>query len=288
MWTPGGRLLAKPPAGGSPGTSTRRADPRRRSLSGPGLAQWRVTWEAGPDMPPTHLLAVTERAPEGPAGTGPLVVLVHGSLDRADSFSRVVRRLDDLPTVVYDRRGYQGSRGALPLTVTLDGQVDDLLAVIDGRPSVVVGHSYGGDIALAAALRGGTPSPIRSVAAYEPPMPWLGSWSRRPGAPTTAEDVSPAVAAERFFRRMVGDAAWDRLPERTKAERRADGPALAAELQAIRLTEAPFDVTALTVPATFGRGGGPRPATATRWDGSSNTRRGPSWSRSPVPTTAPT
>jgi pimeloyl-ACP methyl ester carboxylesterase len=60
--------------------------------------------------------------------------------------------------------------------------------------------------------------------------------------------------AERFFRRMVGDAAWDRLPEETKDARRADGPALAAELAAIRVTEPPFDVTALAVPAVFGRG----------------------------------
>ena len=64
-----------------------------------------------------------------------------------------VRRLDDLHTVAYDRRGYQGSRDALPLNTTLDGHIDDLLAVIDGRTSVVVGHSYGGDVALGAALR---------------------------------------------------------------------------------------------------------------------------------------
>ena len=53
---------------------------------------------------------------------------------------------------------------------------------------------------------------------------------------------------------MVGDAAWDRLSEPAKDERRADGPALQAELAAIRVTEQPFDVTRLTVPATFGRG----------------------------------
>ena len=58
--------------------------------------------------------------------------------------------------------------------------------------------------------------------------------------PTDPDD--DAAAAERFFRRMVGDAAWDRLPDEGRAERRADGPALAAELRAIRLSEAPFDV----------------------------------------------
>ena len=60
--------------------------------------------------------------------------------------------------------------------------------------------------------------------------------------------------AERFFRRMVGDSAWDRLPEETKEARRADGPALAGEIAAIRTTVAPFDVGHLAVPAVFGRG----------------------------------
>jgi len=107
--------------------------------------------------------------------------------------------------------------------------------VIAGRPAVVVGHSYGGTIALGAALVPGGPGPILALAAYEPPLPWLGSWSRRSGSradprnPAATED--PAESAERFFRRMVGDTAWERLPAATKAERRADGPALAAEIE---------------------------------------------------------
>jgi pimeloyl-ACP methyl ester carboxylesterase len=208
-------------------------------------------------------LSITEHEPSGPGEAGPVVVLVHGSLDRSASFARVLRRLDDLHTVIYDRRGYHGSRHVLPLNTTLDGHVDDLLAVIGGRPAVVVGHSYGGDIALGAALRSGS-SAILSVAAYEPPMPWLAVWPANAGAiagaATTAGSASAPTdtdeqAAERFFRRMVGDSAWERLPEAGKRARRADGPALAAELRAIRIDHAPFDVTTLWLPATFGRGG---------------------------------
>jgi pimeloyl-ACP methyl ester carboxylesterase len=218
-------------------------------------------------MSSTTALAVTEHIPDGAPSGAPLVVLVHGSLDRSDSFVRVLRRIDDLHTVVYDRRGYHGSREALPLNRTLDGHIDDLLAVIGGRPAVVVGHSYGGDIALGAALRSDGSSTILSVAAYEPPMPWLAGYrtsasasgstptaASGPAASGTADPEEAADAAERFFRRMVGDSAWDRLPEDTKAARRADGPALEAELAAIRVTEPPFDVTRLEVPATFGEG----------------------------------
>jgi pimeloyl-ACP methyl ester carboxylesterase len=211
-------------------------------------------------MSPTHQLAVTEHLPEGPGRDGPLVVFVHGSLDRASSFARVLRRLPDLHTLAYDRRGYDRSRLS-PVHDSIDGHVDDLLAVVDGRPAVVVGHSYGGVVALGAALSEAGKGSILSLAAYEPPLPWLGFRRRVPLADRVTRDADEdaAEAAERFFRRMVGDGAWDRLPDEVKAERRADGPALVAELGAIRLETPPFDPTDLAVPAVFGRGGASLP-----------------------------
>ncbi len=205
-------------------------------------------------------LAVDERPGTDPVADGagnPVVVFVHGSLDRGASFARVRRRLTELTTVAYDRRGYRGSRHLHPLAEGLADHVEDLLDVIDGREAVVVGHSYGGNVALGAALdaRGAT---IRALAAYEPPQPWL-----RRDAPTSGDGPAssrswdgdePGAAAERFFRRMVGDAAWERLSEEERADRRADGPALSAELAAIRIRQAPFDVSTLAVPAVYGRG----------------------------------
>ncbi len=209
-------------------------------------------------MPADHQLALTEHLPAHPDPTAPLVVLVHGSLDRAGSFARVTRRLGDLHTVAYDRLGYHRSRGDRPVHDSLDGHIDDLLAVIDDRPAVVVGHSYGGTLALGAATRPGGPGPILALAAYEPPLPWLGDWATRGGTRAgrshRPDTDDPAEVAERFFRRMVGDTAWERLPETTKSARRADGEALAAELAAIRLDRPPFDIPSLAVPAVFGRG----------------------------------
>ncbi len=54
---------------------------------------------------------------------------------------------------------------------------------------------------------------------------------------------------------MVGEGSWSRLTERGRAERRADGPALVADLRSMRGEGPPFDVTALDVPSVFGRGG---------------------------------
>jgi pimeloyl-ACP methyl ester carboxylesterase len=200
-------------------------------------------------------LAVHEHVPSESRIGDPVVVLVHGTLDRSTSFARVVRRLGDLHTVVYDRRGYHRSRDAVPLPTSIEGQIDDLLRVIDGRPAVVVGHSYGGTICIGAALRHDPSNSIVSLAAYEPPLPWLSIWVRdgTPRRERLRED--PDFEAERFFRRVVGDGAWDRLSETARAERRADGPALVAELNAIRVTNAPFDVSTMSIPALFGRGG---------------------------------
>jgi pimeloyl-ACP methyl ester carboxylesterase len=194
---------------------------------------------------------------------GPAVVLVHGSLDRGSSFTRTIRRLPEWGIVTYDRRGYQGSRDGGP-PADLDRHVDDLLGVVaalpdtgrrtHSRPVTAVGHSLGGDVVVGAALA--EPGRFASIGAYEPPMPWLdfhrsGGATARRGQPSAGD---PADEVERFFRRMVGDAAWGRLPEAMRAERRADGPALAADLAGVR-GAAPFDVTALAVPAVFGRGG---------------------------------
>jgi pimeloyl-ACP methyl ester carboxylesterase len=180
-------------------------------------------------------------------------VLVHGSLDRGATFARVVAAdgLADLHTIRYDRRGYGRSIDVGP-PAGLDEHVDDLLAVVDGRPTVVVGHSFGGLVGLVAAVR--EPEVIRAVAAFEPPQPWLPWW---PGtsAGGAAMQVGPADAAEAFLRRMVGDARWEALPERTRATRRREGTALAAELASVRASPVPpFDPARLTVPLLVGRG----------------------------------
>ncbi len=185
------------------------------------------------------------------------VVLIHGSLDRSSAFARTARELAELTTIRYDRRGYGRSLEAGPCR-DFDDQVHDLATVVAGEPAVGVGHSHGGVIALAFAAR--HPPHVPAAVAYEAPMPWLDWWPSNTAGGTALADGTAAEAAERFMRRIVGDDAWEALPERTQAQRRAEGPALVAELRSLRPPHpAPYDASALTMPVVAGHGSRSRP-----------------------------
>lgn len=158
---------------------------------------------------------------------GPKVVLVHGSLDRSAGLLRLARRLDrDRCVVRYDRRGY-GRSQHLSAPYDLRAHLDDLSSLLDGAPTVLFGHSFGGAVALAAAIEFG--STIAGVAVYEPPMIWEPWWPR-----ASDEDQSvPEDVAEAFLRRLIGDQRWDRLGASTRRARRAEGPALVGELESL-------------------------------------------------------
>jgi pimeloyl-ACP methyl ester carboxylesterase len=193
-------------------------------------------------------------ASNGEESPGPPIVLVHGSMDRSGSWVRVARELRDLHTVRYDRRGYGRSREVGP--GVLAQHVDDLFDVIDERPCVVAGHSYGGTVALVAASR--RPDLVRAVLAYESAMPWRDFWPRSSAGANAVEEVRSGAAigdaAERFLRRYIGDAKWEGLPERTRSERRAEGAALLTELRSVREGDVPYDATTLAVPIISARG----------------------------------
>jgi pimeloyl-ACP methyl ester carboxylesterase len=192
-----------------------------------------------------------------PPADAPVVVLVHGTLDRANSFRRTMRRLEDVRIVAYDRRGYQDSRGPEP-PVGIEGHIEDLLGVLHalgGRP-VVVGHSLGAVVALGAAAA--EPDRIAAIGAFEPPMRWIPVEGRESNQGSFVQTSDPDAAVEAFFRGRVGDAAWDRLEPAARADRLADGPALITELASLN-GPALFDVTRLEVPIVFGGGAASEP-----------------------------
>jgi pimeloyl-ACP methyl ester carboxylesterase len=176
---------------------------------------------------------------------GPVVVLVHGSMDRSAGLLKLSRRLDREHRVVrYDRRGY-GRSSPHPGPFDMASQVEDLLGVLAGRRAVVFGHSYGGNVALALAAR--HPDAVAAVAIYETPLSWLGWWPDNTAGATALSAGDPADAAERFMRRLVGDERWSRLPPGTRAARRREGVTMVGELADLRAHE-PWRADEIAVP----------------------------------------
>jgi len=170
-------------------------------------------------------------------------------MDRHSSFAKLQARL--APTcevLLYDRRGYAQSRYAEPAAAGIDDHVEDLRGLLHGRRAVLVGHSYGGDVALALAER--HPELVVAAVVFEPPLPWLDLWHfpEAPGAQPPWAAPDPAEAAERFTRRVLGDRRYEQIPAATRAEMVKDGPALVAELTAIRRDPPPFDPGRVEVP----------------------------------------
>jgi pimeloyl-ACP methyl ester carboxylesterase len=175
------------------------------------------------------------------------MTLVHGTMDRSAGMLRLSRRLDERFRVVrYDRRGYGRSIDVGP-PWTLAANADDLEALLDtaGGPSWVFGHSLGGNVVLAVAAR--RPDLVCGVVVYEPPLSWMPWWPADTVGAAVMAQPDPADAAETFMRRMVGDTLWERLPASTRESRRAEGPAMVAELADLRRHE-PWDAADIGIP----------------------------------------
>lgn len=117
-------------------------------------------------------------------GDGDDVVLLHGALGwGAQTFAEQHPLAESHRLHVVDRRGY----GASPRRGEVGWPVDvpDLLALLDSLGGAhVVGHSYGGVVALVAAGR--RPDLVRSLVVVEPPMYGI---SDHPEAQSLTDDL---------------------------------------------------------------------------------------------------
>ena len=194
-----------------------------------------------PQVPAATMSALHQRwvraAGEACSDDAPLVVLVHGTLDRGRAFRRVQAQLATagIASLAYDRRGY-GDSPAEPST--LDTHVADLatlVAELDRAPAAVVGHSFGATVMLAAAARGLLPPAV--LGAYEPALAWLAWWpSDTAGAQAidAADRLGTEAAAEVFLRTIVGDGAWEAMTDEARAGRRREGASVITELRDLR------------------------------------------------------
>jgi pimeloyl-ACP methyl ester carboxylesterase len=115
-------------------------------------------------------------------GERPVVVFLHGLImDNLSSFYYTLapRVAQDADVVLYDQRGH--GRTERPATgYTPDDAVTDLMSVLDAlgitRPVHLVGNSYGGTVALAAAVQ--RPERVAGLVLIEG-IPLMCGWGRR-------------------------------------------------------------------------------------------------------------
>lgn len=145
-------------------------------------------------------------------GTGPLLVLVHGGSATRESWIPLTPHLvDDYTVVTYDRRG-RGASGDAE-AYALDREVEDLAAVLEtvDRDATVFGHSFGGLVALAAAMDGVA---MDRLLLYEPALPAvegeMADFTDRMGAALAEGDRKGAMRI--FFVEAAGIPEPERLP----------------------------------------------------------------------------
>jgi esterase len=171
-------------------------------------------------------------------GTGAPIVLIHGTSGSAAVWAEAAAELSKRGrTITYDRRGCFRSERPEPYVTNVHEQVDDaaaLIGALGAAPAVVVGRSYGGEIAIDLALR--YPDRVRALVLLEASLLSLSDaavqWAERVKQEVFAvADVDMSRVGETFLRRVLGDATWEGFPEPAKQMFTANGPAIVAELR---------------------------------------------------------
>ncbi|MDQ2817712.1 MAG: alpha/beta hydrolase [Candidatus Eremiobacteraeota bacterium] len=138
-------------------------------------------------------------------GTGPAVLCIHGITSSRRSWTRLAEYLADrYRTIAYDQRGH-GDSAAVSGPMTLERSVADSRSVLDaagGEAAAVIGHSWGGAVALLA----GQDPRIRSVIAVDPMVRVRpGTWGADYLDDTAADMALEPQERERVLRARHAD-----------------------------------------------------------------------------------
>jgi pimeloyl-ACP methyl ester carboxylesterase len=132
-------------------------------------------------------------------GTGPAIVMVHGSIADHTTFDPFVEVLgQQMTTYAMDRRGF-GASGDTP-DYSIERDFDDVAAVVDavatrtGAPVTVWGHSYGANCAMGGAAMSDC---VDRLVLYEPSLgiPYPNGSIARVEAALTRGDHEAAIVA---------------------------------------------------------------------------------------------
>jgi pimeloyl-ACP methyl ester carboxylesterase len=180
----------------------------------------------------------------GDVGAGAPLVLVHGSPAEGRAWGRVARHLQGFRVLTPDLPGYGGS-DPLPNGLGTAGMADAVAAVIDvaangAGPVWVSGHSYGGNVALHAALA--RRERIAGLVLFEPVffrgLALAGEHTELDAAHAHFSDYVRRVengdngAVSRMIEFWFGSGAFQRLPAPVQAYLTGAAPKNAADVKA--------------------------------------------------------
>ncbi len=190
----------------------------------------------------------------------PLVVVLHAVLSTGRQLAPLLRELGaagDLRVLAPDRRGSGERRLDPPRTVTMEEHLADLATLLDEESAgrvMLLGHSYGGVVALEAAAR--MPERVAEVIAYEPPYGPVADARTQRAFQRVAMDTARAgstggapAAARTFVRGVAGLRAWDGLPGRTRRYLEGEGGSAIADAGMVGLQ--PAGLTGIACPVTI-------------------------------------
>ena len=160
------------------------------------------------------------------AGSGPAVILVHGSLSNGRQWRALAERLQDRFRVLsLDLYMTPGEAGPVVGDFSFADDVAFVEALLaDHGPAHLVGHSYGGVVATRAALN--RRDQLVSLTLIEPScFHLLDKTSEhfaeisalRNGGLAFAQKGDPAGQARHFIEYWMGPQAWITMPERRQA-----------------------------------------------------------------------
>jgi pimeloyl-ACP methyl ester carboxylesterase len=224
-------------------------------------------------MPDVHVHGVRLYFEEH--GDGQPVLCIHGGGSSSVMWGGAIEPLARLGRViVYDRRGCARSERPSPYdTTTIAEHADDaagLLEALAGVPAIVIGRSYGGEIALELTHR--HPDCVQALVLLDASPFHLDPEAQRWGETLKlriqrAADHAPETVRETLIRAALGATAWESLPAAARELFTANGPAIVAEFNggesdldelALSMIEQPcFLVTAADSPRTHRRRSAP-------------------------------
>jgi esterase len=188
-------------------------------------------------------------------GAGDSILCIHGtgssSVLWADAAAVLATRGR---AIVYDRRGFSRSERPDPFVTNVRQHTDDAAALIEAlhaAPAIVIGRSHGGEIAVDLALR--YPGRVRALALLEggglslsqAMTRWIADLDEQVLA---AAEADMSTVGETLLRGVLGDSAWEGMPEPVKQIFTANGPAIAAEARGGLLDVSTEQLSAIAQP----------------------------------------